>query len=151
LTGDSTILGLAATTRRLTMAPRSGASAYRTLADVGISTGPVGSTVGSTSHLVLDSTKLANALQTNATAVQDLVSGVARSLDSYVSGVLGPQGLFVTEQNSAQAETRMIDRKLAALESSIRLRTDNLTKRFTSMEKRLAQLQATRAYTAAPA
>jgi flagellar capping protein FliD len=124
---------------------------YRTLADVGVSTGPVGISVGSTSHLVVDSAKLTNALQTNANAVQDVVSGVARSLDTYVSGVLGGQGLFATEQSSAQAETRAIERRLAAFEDAIRLRTDGLTTRFASMEKRLAQLQATHAYIRAAA
>jgi flagellar hook-associated protein 2 len=151
LTGDSAILGLAATTRRLATAPRPGTGMYRTLADVGVSTGPVGISVGSTSHLVVDSAKLTNALQTNANAVQDVVSGVARSLDTYVSGVLGAQGLFATEQSAAQAETRAIARRLAAFEDAIRLRTDGLTTRFASMEKRLAQLQATHAYIRAAA
>src|SRR5581483_11784951 len=55
LTGDSSIQGIANTLRRLVGDRALGASGkYQSLADLGISTGQVGSTVGSTNHLVLD-------------------------------------------------------------------------------------------------
>src|SRR5581483_131476 len=81
LTGDSSIQGIANTLRRLVGDRALGASGkYQSLADLGISTGQVGSTVGSTNHLVLDQTKLTNALQDNPQAVLSVLSGFTATL-----------------------------------------------------------------------
>ena len=79
LLGDSGIQNLQATVKRMLSSPAivpSGAS-YVTLEDIGISTGAYGSTPGSTNHLVLDGGKLATALQSNPSAVFQVLSGVA--------------------------------------------------------------------------
>ena len=53
LTGDSSVQGIATTLRGLIGNRAFGASGkYQSLADLGISTGQVGSAVGSTNHLV---------------------------------------------------------------------------------------------------
>ncbi len=78
LTGDVTVLGLERTIRSAVASPAEGlAGAYRSFADIGISTGAYGSAVGSTSQLVLDEAKLRTALADNPGAVQGVVSALA--------------------------------------------------------------------------
>jgi flagellar hook-associated protein 2 len=77
LSGDSTIRGIQNQIRGLiggNALVGSGAT-YKSLADIGISTGKVGSAVGTTKHLTLDTTKLTEALNTNASAVFSVLSG----------------------------------------------------------------------------
>ncbi|HEV7665456.1 MAG TPA: flagellar filament capping protein FliD [Chloroflexota bacterium] len=79
LTGDSAITGLRAKLRSLVSqaAQVPAGSAYASLGDIGVSTGAYGSIVGSTNHLVLDTTKLTNALQSNPQAVAQVLSGLS--------------------------------------------------------------------------
>src|SRR5579883_761792 len=71
LLGDSGIQGIASTLRSLLSSAGVGLGGkYRSLGDIGISSGPVGSAPGSTNHLVLDQNKLTAALQDNPQAVQ---------------------------------------------------------------------------------
>jgi flagellar hook-associated protein 2 len=54
--------------------------AYRNLASIGISFGPVGSGVGSTSKLTVDDAKLSKALAENPQAVEAVLAGFAATL-----------------------------------------------------------------------
>lgn len=78
LMGDSGIQNLQSTLKRMlaSTATLPTGSAYMTLQDIGISTGAYGSAPNSTNHLVLDSNKLATALQNNPTAVFQALSGL---------------------------------------------------------------------------
>jgi flagellar hook-associated protein 2 len=81
LTGDTGILGIARTLRSLVTDNAFGATGkYQSLADLGISTGKVGAKAGSTNNLVLDQTKLTNALQDNPQAVLSVLSGFTATL-----------------------------------------------------------------------
>ncbi|MCC7105459.1 MAG: flagellar filament capping protein FliD, partial [Chloroflexi bacterium] len=81
LTGDTTILQIQQSLRSMTSDAALGVSGtYRSLADIGIGTGPTGSAVGSTTRLVLDQTKLNKALSENPQAVQSLMSGFLADL-----------------------------------------------------------------------
>jgi flagellar hook-associated protein 2 len=86
LTGDSAVRGLATQLRSLVtqagLVPAG--SAYRTMGDIGISTGAYGSALGSTNHLILDTTKLAAALQNNPQAVSQVLSGLTGTTSSSV-------------------------------------------------------------------
>lgn len=53
---------------------------YRSLADIGLSTGAVGSAAGTTRHLILNEAKLTAALQDNPEAVTAVLSGLLGSL-----------------------------------------------------------------------
>lgn len=78
LTGDTTITDIQAQLQHLvtSAAVMPTGSTYGTLGDIGISTGAYGSAPGSTSHLVLNSSKLTSALQNNAGAVFSVLSGL---------------------------------------------------------------------------
>ncbi len=77
LMGDPTIQSIERSLSSLITGYGDGLStAVRALSDVGITTGAVGSAVGSTDALVLDSAKLTAKLQSNASAVADLFGGL---------------------------------------------------------------------------
>lgn len=80
LLGDSAVRAVESTLRRLVTSPAIGVSGrYRTLADVGISFGAVGSAVGSTGQLQVDENKLRAALQENPDAVFELFGATSRA------------------------------------------------------------------------
>jgi flagellar hook-associated protein 2 len=72
-------------------------SAYTTLQDIGVSTGAYGSAPNSTNRLVLDSAKLAAALQNNPLAVFAVLSGVAgtATLTNSAGSPLGTGASFI--------------------------------------------------------
>jgi flagellar hook-associated protein 2 len=78
LTGNPTIQGIESSLKSLmtTQANVPSGSTYKTIGDIGLSTGAYGSALYSTNHLVLDTGKLSTALQTNASAVFGVLSGL---------------------------------------------------------------------------
>jgi flagellar hook-associated protein 2 len=96
LLGDSLIQQMERTLRRLVADRATGLTGtLQSLADIGISTGAVGSAVGSTNRLILDEAKLRAKLQENPDAVANLfnaytatatLSGTTGSIDR-ISGV----------------------------------------------------------------
>ncbi|MDQ3809215.1 MAG: flagellar filament capping protein FliD, partial [Chloroflexota bacterium] len=79
LTGDPSVQGLERQLRTLISTPAlgiGGDSKYRTLADIGVSTGKVGSAIGTTSKLQIDDARLSAALADNPQAVETLLTGL---------------------------------------------------------------------------
>jgi flagellar hook-associated protein 2 len=84
LTGDSTIMNLERQLRRLASGAALGVgtdSKYRSLADIGVSTGKVGSALGTTNRLSIDDGKLSAALADNPQAVETLLTSLSASAD----------------------------------------------------------------------
>lgn len=80
LMGDSAVRTIEATLRRLVTSPAINVGGnYRTLADIGISFGRVGSPVGTTNQLQLDEDKLRAALRENPNAVFELFGATSRA------------------------------------------------------------------------
>lgn len=81
LAGDASVLQLQRQLRSLVNAAALGVGgSYRSLADLGISTGAVGSKAGTTNRLVLDEAKLSAALAANPQAVQAVLAGFQATL-----------------------------------------------------------------------
>jgi flagellar hook-associated protein 2 len=86
LTGDPGIQALEGQLRTLVSSAAPGVGGqYTSLSNLGISTGAVGSAVGTTNHLTVDSGKLTAALQNNPSAVLSVFGGTA-------TGTLNPDG-----------------------------------------------------------
>ncbi len=88
LTGDVTLMGMDRSLRSLVTSAATGLSStakYRSLADIGVSTGKIGSAVGTTTRLQLDAAKLTTALTDNPQAVETMVAGLLSS----ASGLAG--------------------------------------------------------------
>lgn len=80
LMGDSTITGIENSLRSLVTGMGDGlGTTVRSFSDIGITTGAVGSVVGSTNDLVLDTAKLTTQLQSNPSAVANLFGGLVSS------------------------------------------------------------------------
>jgi flagellar hook-associated protein 2 len=80
LMGDSAVRTVESTLRRLVTSPAINAGGrYRTLADIGISFGAVGSVVGTTNQLQVDENKLRAALRENPDAVFELLGATSRA------------------------------------------------------------------------
>jgi flagellar hook-associated protein 2 len=80
LMGDSAVRTVESTLRRLVTSPAIHAGGrYRTLADIGISFGAVGSVVGTTNQLQVDENKLRAALRENPDAVFELLGATSRA------------------------------------------------------------------------
>jgi len=110
LLGDSAVRAIEATLRRLVTSPAINAGgAYRTLADIGISFGRVGSAVGTTNQLQLDEDKLRAALRDNPNAVFELLGATSRATlttpgdIAFVSGTPQPpaSGRYVITSDGA--------------------------------------------------
>jgi flagellar hook-associated protein 2 len=82
LSGDAGVRMLESQLRSLVSAPAVTATGatYKTLADIGVSTGAFGSALGTTKHLTLDTTKLSAALNNNPNAVLDVLSGLTSTI-----------------------------------------------------------------------
>jgi flagellar hook-associated protein 2 len=81
LAGDPGLAGVERTLRSATINQAVGSSGlFRTLADIGISTGATGSAPGSTKQLKLDEAKLNAALQSNPQAVEAVLASFTSSL-----------------------------------------------------------------------
>src|SRR5262249_39710250 len=84
--------------------------ALSSLADLGVTTGAIGSAVGTTDRLSLDETKLQKALDTDPQRVADLLGGA--------NGILKP---IVDRLTSLTGTDGMIDARTKGLASSITL------------------------------
>jgi flagellar hook-associated protein 2 len=97
LLGDASVRMLKQQLRSLVTSPAitSSTAAYKTLGDIGISTGAFGAELGTTKHLTLDSNKLSAALTNNPNAVFDVLSGLT-STATLSSGASNPWAASVT-------------------------------------------------------
>lgn len=103
LAGDSGLMAVERTLREFATTPALGATGqYRSLADLGISTGPVGSLVGSTRQLVLDEGRLERVLSENPQAVEAVLSGFLTRLGtpSGAGNILGASGVPTDQHES---------------------------------------------------
>ena len=124
------------------------------LGDLGINSGVVGSKVGTTTRLQLDTAKLSAALSSNP-------GGVAQLLGSG-GGIMGP---LINRLKTLTGNNGMVDSRLKGLDSSLRsnatsqdqvqsridLRETALEAKFAALEATLAQLQSTQAQVASQA
>ncbi len=92
LSGDANVRMLGSQLRSMitSAAITPSGAAYKTMGDIGISTGAFGAQVGTTKHLALDSAKLTAALQSNPNAVFDVLSGLAGTTTKGASDPANP-------------------------------------------------------------
>ena len=145
-TGNPIIQGIEARLRQVAnTADTSLGTEYTELPDIGISTGPIGATPGSTNNLVLDEAKLTQALQSDAAAVTSLLtsgSGPISSLNSYLLSTTAFTGSLNTAQQSADRQLRDIDSRTRLIQQRIDQRQIALERKFANLETVMAKLQA---------
>jgi flagellar hook-associated protein 2 len=122
---------------------------YKSLADLGITTGPVGSQIGTTNDLVIDEAKFQTALSANPQAVYDALDsstpgsvGVFQNLRSYLNNATLPGGLVPSLTESANKRQSDLDTRIAQRQRLLDMRQTQLQAQFSRMESALSQIQA---------
>jgi flagellar hook-associated protein 2 len=140
LVGEAGVTTLALTLRQ-TITRTAGAftGSLSSLADLGVTTGAIGSAVGTTDRLALDETKLDKALDLDPGRVADLLGGA--------NGILKP---IVDRLTTLTGTDGMIDARTKGLASSIQLLTrqeadyqDRLDLKQAALEAKFARLEST--------
>ena len=106
LTGDATIQNLESQLRTMVSSAAPGMTGqYNSLASLGITTGAIGSPVGTTSHLTVDTSKLSAALQNNPNAVFSVLAGNASATLNPDSNGNSQTGAWISSVTGAPTST----------------------------------------------
>jgi flagellar hook-associated protein 2 len=146
LAGESALRGLTLSLRSLVTGIAAGLTgSIRSLADIGVTTGAIGSATGSTSRLSLDADKLNKALNNDPSRVADLLGssggGVFAPLVTRLTSMTDPGGLIATRlQGLADATKRITDQE-RAYQDRLDLKQTGLEAKFARLEATLAKLQ----------
>lgn len=145
-TGNALIQGVESNLRRvMNTADLSLGTTYTELPRIGISSGPIGSTPGSTNQMVLDESRLTQALQEDPAAVAALITsptGPISTLNTYLLGITSFTGPLNSSQQSADRQIREIDARMRTLQQRLDARQAALEKKFADLEAAMAKLQA---------
>ncbi len=140
---DVRSLGLSLRTL-LTGAPSS-SGAIRSLADIGVTTGSIGSAVGTTSRLRIDTTKLRSALENDPSGVASLLNsatGAIKPVTDAVDAWARPNGRIDTSLKTIASQLRDNTSRQASLQERIDAQQQALQAKFAAMEQMLATLQS---------
>jgi flagellar capping protein FliD len=144
--GDAMIEGIMTRLRAVVNSAASGlTTTYKSLPSIGLSSGAVGSAVGTTTSLVLDETKFTEALTANPEAVQNLFGvsgGPLDSLKSYLISATSYSGMLNSSQTSADTQLRDLDRRVTDMQSRLDAKQAALQKKYSDLESTLSKLQA---------
>ncbi|HEU5317866.1 MAG TPA: flagellar filament capping protein FliD, partial [Chloroflexota bacterium] len=144
-TGSSVIQTIEGRLRRVVnTADSSLTTDYLSLPDIGINTGAIGSSPGTTSQMTLDESKLTTALQTDSTAVVSLLTsatGPLSTLNTYLRDTTSYTGPLNTTQTTADRQLRDIGDRMRLMQQRLDLRQRALEKRFADLETAMAKLQ----------
>jgi len=145
LLGDAMLRNIESQMRRLVSEPvSSGTQPYTTLASLGIT-----STV--TGTLALDSAKFNAALAANpaaAGAVFGSTDGVAKRLDSFLTGHLATTGDLATRDAGITTRRKDLTAQQTALDARMAVIQARYLKQFTALDSLLTQMQSTSSYLA---
>lgn len=127
-----------------------GAGNYKSLADIGITTGAIGTGIGAnTNQLVIDSTKLSAALAADPEKVKLLLlgdgtttgTGVLQKLSTSVSNSLNStSGYFATRASTFTSQSSDLSDKISKQTDALTDYKTTLTKKFNDMDTMIANL-----------
>lgn len=121
------------------------AGSIRSLADIGVTSGVVGSAVGTTNRLKLDATKLQAALEQDPAGVANLLNsatGAIKPLVDAVDGWTKPGGRIATSLTTLASLLRDNTDRQAQLQERLNEKQAALQAKFAAMEQTLAALQS---------
>jgi flagellar hook-associated protein 2 len=146
LEGDSQVEQLAFNIRSMFMSPVAGLTGSITsLGDLGVNSGAIGSKVGSTTRLQLDTSKLDAALAGDPTRVASLLSatgGILGPIQDRIKAVTWSGGLIDNETKSITDQLRENAVDQSNVQSRIDARQAALEAKFATLEATLATLQS---------
>ncbi|MGI6129985.1 MAG: flagellar filament capping protein FliD [bacterium] len=148
LFGDSTLNGIQYRLRGLVTGSIDGVlGPWSTLAQIGITTGTLGTGVSADGTLHLDEAKLREALQEDPEAVAELFTGeqgVAGRLDEYLKETLTKDktGLFTAKDEAISGQIRDLQNQTERMEERLLRREEQLKRQYVQLELALAKMQS---------
>jgi flagellar hook-associated protein 2 len=149
LAGESSVRMVGGQLRSLAVSSVATGGPYRSLMDIGVSSGAVGASVGTTNSLQLDETKFKNALSANPQGLYDLLDsmtagseGVFQQMRTYLNSVTLPGGILNSMTDTANARQSDLDTRIRDVERRLDQKRTRLEAQFARMESAIAQLQA---------
>ncbi|HEV8637872.1 MAG TPA: flagellar filament capping protein FliD [Chloroflexota bacterium] len=122
---------------------------YKSLMDVGVSSGAVGSAAGTTNNLQIDEKKFKDALSANPQAVYDALDsvtagseGIFQQMRTYLNGVTLPGGILTSMTDTSNARQSYLDLRIEDSERRLDQKRSRLEAQFARMETAVAKLQA---------
>lgn len=126
-------------------------TSYRTLADIGITTGKVGTSVESnTNQLVLDEKRFLEALEKDPSAVKELLvgnpengtKGAVGNMKTIVENSMhATTGYFTTKNESLTKQISNLNTTLTRKQEQLEAYKEMLTKKFNAMDQAISKLQ----------
>ncbi len=146
LTGDMDAEGIATTLRQLVDAtPPGGATGVENLNDLGITSNGNDNTLS-----LADTATLTTALTSNLSAVQNLftnsTTGLATTLQSYLSDVTGSKGVLATDESSMTNEAKTLATSITTLQAKISNDQTTLDNQFADMETAISKINTEKQY-----
>lgn len=142
LADNSSVRDLALSLRSTIMG-FSSAGSFTSLADLGISTGAIGSKVGTTTRLQLDTTKLSDAITSDPNAVATLFSSIMKPLDTSIRGWTDYGKVIDSAEQDITSQLTDLSNRQTDVNQRVAIRQAALEAQFAQMESTLAQLQTT--------
>jgi flagellar hook-associated protein 2 len=119
--------------------------AIRSLGDLGVSTGVIGSAVGTTKRLVFDETKFDKAVDLDPARVAQLLNsadGAIKPLVDRLTALTGANGLIEANTKGIAEELPRLSAREADLERRIEAKRIAIERKYTALERQLALLQS---------
>ena len=115
----------------------------KSLADIGVSTGAVGSALGTTTRLQINAVKLQAALESDPSAVADLLNGTSGAIKPLVDAVNAwttTGGRIDVALASITSTLKTLDLREADVSNRVAVKQAALERKFATLEKNLALL-----------
>lgn len=123
---------------------------YRTLADIGITTGKVGTAgTATTNQIQIDETKFNEALASDPTAVKNLLIGDLKSNKGFVGNLKtiveaatnSTNGYFVTKDTSIKSQVTSLNQQITRRNDSVEAYKKVLVSQFAAMDSTISKLK----------
>lgn len=153
LSGENTLNNLRTNLRSMITSPVSNSGIYRSLADIGITTGAPGLDVDAdTTQLIIDKDKFMEAFKKDPNSVKALLIGdtedgigkgnglMQQVQESLTPALDSKYGYFSARTESFEAQLKNMDEKIEKKKEYVTRYQEKLTKQFTYMDNLIAQM-----------
>lgn len=140
---DSSLISVRNSIRNMASVSYNDIPTYKTLRQIGISTGAVGTSVSSdTTKLKFDEDEFSKALEENPSEVQSLLQNFVEQMETQVKKVNDTtEGYFAIKTKSIDKQISTLNDTIDRKKLSLKAYEENLTKRFTNMDLMISQMK----------
>ena len=141
---DSSLISVRNSIRNMASVSYNDIPTYKTLRQIGISTGAVGTSVSSdTTKLKFDEDEFSKALEENPSEVQSLLQNFVEQMETQVKKVNDTtEGYFAVKTKSINKQISTLNDTIDRKKLSLKAYEENLTKKFTNMDLMISQMKS---------